>query len=291
MEEDASKRNPSDFVLWFTSSKFENQILQWDSPWGRGYPGWHIECSTMAMKYLGEHVDIHCGGVDHIPVHHENEIAQSEAYLGHDWVHFWMHGEFLQLKNAKMSKSSGTFLTLDSLIEKGYKPEHYRYFCLQSHYRSQANFSFEALDAAKNTYENLTAKIVELKQNPIKGNDENVLSEYIAKFDDFLFHDLKTPQALAVMWDALKTDQLSNDSKLKFLTHTDEVFSLKLDEIELPDENANVPAEIMALAEERLEARLAKNWQKSDELRDAVFKKGYVIKDLPGGKFELTKKN
>lgn len=291
VEEDSFKRNPSDFVLWFTSSKFENQILQWDSPWGRGYPGWHIECSTMAMKYLGERVDIHCGGVDHIPVHHENEIAQSEAYLGHEWVHFWIHGEFLQLKNAKMSKSKGEFLTLDSLIERGYKPEHYRYFCLQSHYRSQANFSFEALDAAKNSYENLADKVIELKQNPTKADDEDVLKKYITQFDDLLFCDLKTPQALAVMFEVLKTDKLCNLSKWKFLEHIDSVFSLNLDKIEAQKNAEEIPSDILDLAQKRLEARLEKNWQKSDEIRDEILSKGYVVKDLPEGKFELIKKN
>ena len=164
VETDDNKRNSSDFVLWFTSSKFKNQILQWDTKWGRGYPGWHIECSAMSVKHLGPHLDIHCGGVDHIAVHHENEIAQSEAYLGEKWCNCWLHGEFLQMKNdEKMSKSKGNFITLDTLIDKGYLPEAYRYLCLTSHYRSSLVFSYENLDAAAAALKNLHNKYLEFK--------------------------------------------------------------------------------------------------------------------------------
>ena len=290
IEQDTSKRNASDFVLWFTSSKFENQALQWDSPWGRGYPGWHIECSTMAMKFLGERVDIHCGGIDHIPVHHENEIAQSEAYLGHEWVKCWIHGEFLQLKNAKMSKSSGEFYTLDFLKDKGYEPMSYKYFCLTSHYRTQANFTFEALDSAKNSYESLKDKIKELK-NKAKENtasDEANLQNAVSAFDSYLFNDLKTPQALALMWETLKTEDLPPLSKHKFLSHVDSGFGLDLQNlIEKEEETLIVPDDVRALFEERLQARANKDWKRSDELRDKIAAKGFGLKDLPGNKAEI----
>ena len=288
IEQDTSKRNPSDFVLWFTSSKFENQILQWDSPWGKGYPGWHIECSTMAMKYLGENLDIHCGGIDHIPVHHENEIAQSESYLGHVWVKHWLHAEFLQMKNSKMSKSKGEFLTLDSLVDKGYKPEHYKYFCLMSHYKTPANFTFESLDGAKNSYESLLEKISILKNENNPQTNEKLEQEYIKKFDAFLFNDLKTPQALAVMWEVLKSDALPPKSKLSFVLHADTVFSLSLTAyINKPQEVFTLLDEDKQILEERQQARINKDWKRSDELRDLLASKGIGVKDLPNNAFEV----
>ncbi len=291
-EQDANKRNPSDFVLWFTSSKFENQILQWDSPWGKGYPGWHIECSAMAMKYLGERLDIHCGGIDHIPVHHENEIAQSEAYLGHEWVKCWMHAEFLQLKDGKMSKSKGDFLTLDTLVEKGYKPQHYKYFCLMSHYKTPALFNFDALDGAKNAYESLTDKIKAIKSEADKETtpapDNEAKQAYIDKFNAFLFDDLKTPQALAIMWEALKSDALSAKSKLNFVLHIDKIFGLSLtDLVNSQSEAFTLSDEIAQIVEERKQARMAKDWKKSDELRDLLKSKGIGIKDMPGNEVQV----
>lgn len=290
VEQDSSKRNPSDFVLWFTTSKFGNQVLQWDSPWGRGYPGWHIECSTMAMKYLGERVDIHCGGIDHIPVHHENEIAQSEAYLGHKWVNNWIHMAFLQMKDGKMSKSKGDFLTVDTLKEKGYKPEHYKYFCLTSHYRTSANFTFEALDAAKNSYESLIAKIKEYKR--IAANDDKTNTElensYIRDFDGFMFNDLKSPQSLAVVWDALKNNDLPAKSKLNFLAHVDSIFSLGLtDAINAQDTTLEIDNEVAKIIEQRLVARANKDWAMSDKLRDELAAHGIGIKDMPNGEYQL----
>ncbi len=290
VEQDTSKRNPSDFVLWFTSSKFGNQVLQWDSPWGRGYPGWHIECSTMAMKYLGDRLDIHCGGIDHIPVHHENEIAQSEGYLGHKWVNTWMHAAFLQVKDGKMSKSSGEFLTVDALKNKGYKPEHYKYFCLTSHYKTSANFTFEALDAAKNSYESLISKIKECKR--VAANDATTNAElenkYIHDFNEFMFNDLKSPQALAVMWDALKNADMPAKSKLNFLEHVDKIFGLFLTKV-INEQEAEVviPEEIIALAEQRKAAKAAKDWAMSDKLRDEITAHGYTVKDMPNNEYQL----
>ena len=295
VETDANKRNPSDFVLWFTSSKFKDQILQWDSKWGRGYPGWHIECSAMSMKYLGEHLDIHCGGVDHIAVHHENEIAQSEAYLSHKWCQMWLHGEFLQMKNdVKMSKSKGNFITLDTLIEKGYNPLAYRYLILTSHYRFPLIFSYENLDAAAQALNNLKAKYAELsndKDAVYSPDDEAKLQNYLQEFDAHLFNDLHTPQAMALVWKVVKDKDFPASLKLKFLDNVDMIFALDM----------NVPAverncecervlddEILKLIEERKVARLAKNWAKSDEIRDLLLAKGVVVKDMPGNEVEIS---
>jgi len=293
VEQDSNKRNLSDFVLWFTTSKFENQVLQWDSPWGRGYPGWHIECSTMAMKYLGERLDIHCGGIDHIAVHHENEIAQSEAFLGHKWVNCWMHAAFLQMKDGKMSKSKGEFLTLDTLIDKGYKPEHYKYFCLTSHYKTSSNFSFEALDAAKNSYESLVSKIKELKQLASDNNavDVELENSCINKFNSFMFNDLKTPQALAVVWEVFRNPAMPPKSKLNFIEHIDKIFSLSLEKIIKETETKLVlPDEISKIIEQRQQARIAKDWKTSDELRDVLLAKGYMIKDLANNQYQVFEK-
>lgn len=293
VDKDENKKNPSDFVLWFVSSKFKNQILQWDSPWGVGYPGWHIECSAMAMKYLGENIDIHCGGIDHITVHHENEKAQSEAYLGHKWVNNWVHSEFLQIKDGKMSKSSGNFITLDTLKEKGYKPLHYKYFTLTAHYKTPLIFSYENLDSAKNAYENLLVKIKNWKENiedKIENEEEykKQLDEYKNKFDNFLFDDLKTPQALSIIWEVSKSN-LPNKYKLDFINHTEKVFDLSLNN----EENfikLEVPQEVIEIAENRKIAKQNKDWALADNLRNKILELGYVIKDKPNNEYELIKK-
>ena len=294
VEEDENKRNSSDFVLWFTVSKFKNQILQWDTKWGRGYPGWHIECSTMSVKHLGEHLDIHCGGVDHIAVHHENEIAQSEAYLGHKWCKCWMHGEFLQMKNdEKMSKSKGNFITLDTLIEKGYQPEAYRYLCLTSHYRSPLVFSYENLDAAASALKNLYAKYLELKDaEKVSITDEQkaLLAKYAEQFDGFLFDDLKTPQALALVWTVLKDKNLPAELKLEFLDSADRVLSLGLEKAQKEEKaELELSDDIKAKLEERKLARQNKDWAKSDAIRDELAAQGIIVKDLPGNAYEVTK--
>ena len=293
-EQDMNKRNPSDFVLWFTSSKFENQILQWDSPWGRGYPGWHIECSTMASKYLGERIDIHCGGIDHIPVHHENEIAQSEARLGHEWVNYWVHMEFLNNKSGKMSKSKGGFLTLDTLVEKGYQPVHYKYFCLTSHYRSSAIFSDEAMDSAKKAYENLADFMAtfkaDVKNQSLTSDEQIALEKYKEEFNAYLFDDLKTPMALSYMWNMIKDNKLSETLRLGFLTHVDNVLNLFLKDVAPKKAQAvEVTPEIEELLKARAEARAAKDWAKSDEIRDKLTALGVGVKDLPNKEIELIK--
>ena len=285
VEEDMNKRNPTDFVLWFTSSKFENQILQWDSPWGRGYPGWHIECSVMSSKYLGEYIDIHCGGEDHIPVHHENEKAQSEGCFGHKWVNYWVHNKFLQLKDIKMSKSLGNILTVPALKEKGYNPLAYRYLALTAHYRSELQFTWEALDSAQAAYNNLKARVIEIKKGLTDSVDEVKKAEFLGKFDTAIFNDVATPQALAVMWEVVKDNTLGNATKWAILSEMDTVLGLKMDEMK---EEAYVPdAEVQALLDARKAARAAKDWAKSDEIRDALKAKGLTVKDLPDGSVEV----
>ena len=289
VEEDTNKRNPTDFVLWFTSSKFENQILQWDSPWGRGYPGWHIECSVMSSKYLGEHIDIHCGGIDHIPVHHENEKAQSEGCFGHKWVNYWVHNEFLQLKDIKMSKSLGNILTIPALKEKGYNPLAYRYLALTAHYRSSLQFTWEALDSAQTAFDNLKARVIEIKKDLTGTIDEVKKTEILAKFDAALFNDVSTPQALAVMWEAVKDANLNNATKWAVLSEMDTVLGLKMDEMK--EETFTPSEEALKLIEQRKQARLNKDWAKSDELRDTLAKMGVGIKDLPGNQLQIFSLN
>ena len=282
IEVDGNKKNPRDFVLWFTKSKFENHIMQWDSPWGKGYPGWHIECSAMSMKYLGEQFDIHCGGIDHIPVHHTNEIAQSEAASGKKWVNYWIHGEFLLMDKQKMAKSAGNFLTLQSLIDQGYDPLDYRFFCLGGHYRSQLVFNFESLDAARNARLNLVERVSELKSEAEPASSvEGAAAEILERFSGDVLSDLNAPKALASMWALLKDRQIPADQKLAALMKMDSVLGLELDKVEgsLPE----LTDEEMALVKEREEARTSKNWAKADELRDKLLEMGIVVKDTAAG--------
>ena len=293
-EQDENKRNPSDFVLWFTSSKFENQILQWESPWGRGYPGWHIECSAMSTKYLGERIDIHCGGIDHIPVHHENEIAQSEAKLGHEWVNFWVHMEFLNTKSGKMSKSTGGKTTLDTLKELGYSPMHYKYFTLTSHYRSSAVFSEEAMDGAKKAYENLCDYVATFKANTkndvLTEDDKVALEQLKTEFNNYLFDDIKTPLAISHIFSVVKDNKKSEKLRLEYLMHIDNVLNLDLSNIEAKkDESIEITPEIANLLEQRSIARAQKDWAKSDEIRDKLAALGIGVKDLPNKEIELIK--
>ena len=293
-EQDENKRNPSDFVLWFTSSKFENQILQWESPWGRGYPGWHIECSAMSTKYLGERIDIHCGGIDHIPVHHENEIAQSEAKLGHEWVNFWVHMEFLNTKSGKMSKSTGGKTTLDTLKELGYSPMHYKYFTLTSHYRSSAIFSEEAMDGAKKAYENLCDYVATFKANTkndvLTEDDKVALEQLKTEFNNYLFDDIKTPLAISHIFSVVKDNKKSEKLRLEYLMHIDNVLNLDLSNIEAKKaKSIEITPEIANLLEQRSIARAQKDWAKSDEIRDKLAALGIGVKDLPNKEIELIK--
>jgi cysteinyl-tRNA synthetase len=267
---DNERKNKSDFALWITNQP--NHIMLWDSPWGKGFPGWHIECSAMSMKYLGEQFDIHTGGEEHIPVHHTNEIAQSEcATKKKPWVKFWVHLRWLVINGGKMSKSLGNVYLLSELEEKGYKPLEFRYFCLGGHYRKNLNFTLENLDNAKNSYGRLKNITLELKE------DKKINKEYIEEFENAINDDLDMPKALQVLWKLVRDDKA--EGKYQTIKKMDEVFGLKL----LEKEKIEIPAEVKKLAEERETARKNKEWKKSDELRDKINKLGFVINDTPNG--------
>ena len=317
---DENKKNPQDFALWFTKSKFENQALLWDSPWGKGYPGWHIECSAMSMKYLGQHFDIHTGGIDHVPVHHTNEIAQSEGSFSAEeaakgpWVNYWMHNEFLVLQGAtKMSKSSGNFLTLQSLVDKGYDALDYRFFLLGAHYRKQILFSWDAMDGAKKSREALVGRVSKLAEKSdvlksaaakvyAKGQASDVsglsekAAEFITKFREAMENDLLAPVGLSMIQKVIKENALSNEEKIELVARMDTVIGLKLLEkaalvLEEEEKKASVnphegdpeAAEIDALVAERTEAKKAKNFARCDEIRDILRSRGITIIDTPKG--------
>ncbi len=278
VEKDKNKKNSHDFVLWFTRSKFQEQEMKWDSKYGRGFPGWHIECSAMATKYLGNKIDIHCGGIDHIPVHHTNEIAQSESATGtKPWVHYWMHGEFLILNKGKMSKSTGEFLTLQKVIEKGYDPLSYRYFCLGTHYRKPLMFSWEAMDSAQNSLKKIQNKVLELLEKPNEGKKNT--EQFIEEFQGAINDDLNMPQALAVIWDMLKDETVNNKEKYKTLVEFDRVLGLQLNEIK----KLKLSEEVQVLMEKREDARIKKNWKEADKIREELKSLGYIIEDTLSG--------
>jgi cysteinyl-tRNA synthetase len=286
IEVDEFKKNPFDFVLWFTNSKFSNQIMQWESPWGTGFPGWHIECSAMSMKYLGDRIDIHCGGVDHIPVHHTNEIAQSESVTGNKWANYWMHGEFLVLPNGKMSKSTGDFVTIAKLIEEGYSPLDYRHFCLQSKYSKQLIFSFESLTESQKAYRKLKSRIKNIIDNKTDGEniDKNLIKEYQDKFSTQISDDLNIANAFTVLSDIIKDNELSNTEKLYLIEDFDKVFSLNLTVDEEITNNDNVDEEyIQTLILERNIARNEKNWARADEIRDLLLERNIELLDSKDG--------
>ncbi|MDD4608320.1 MAG: cysteine--tRNA ligase [Bacilli bacterium] len=280
VSEDKNKKNQADFVLWFTDSKFENQAMQWDSPWGRGYPGWHIECSGISLKYLGEYLDIHCGGVDNIFPHHTNEIAQTEAYVGHKWCNYWCHGEHLNDSTGKMSKSKGEFLTLSLLESKGYNPLVYRLFCLQSHYRKQLVFSYEGMDNTSTAYNKLLNRIKGIK-NDLSGDvDEKIITKYDNQFKEALNNDLNTSLALTTLYDVLK-DDISNKTKLVLIEKFDKVLSLDLlKEKEVDNELVDY---INEMIEKRDMAKKNKDYALADQIRDELLTKGITIKDTREG--------
>ena len=287
VEEDTNKRNKNDFVLWFTKSKFEDQALKWDSPWGVGYPGWHIECSCISMKYLGEDLDIHCGGIDNAFPHHTNEIAQSESYLGHKWCNYWFHVHHLNTEDGKMSKSKGEFLTVSLLREKGYDPIVYRFFCLQSHYRRNLLFSWENLDNAAQAYDKLIAKIAAVE--PEGEIDEAALAKLKEKFLRALDADLNTSLAITAVYDVLK-EKTSGATKLAALEDFDKVLSLNLLEAaaalrkkQAEEEAANFDPEIDALVAARTQAKKEKNFAEADRIRDELKALGIEIIDTPQG--------
>ncbi len=270
------KRNPADFALWKKAPK--EHIMQWESPWGMGYPGWHIECSAMSRKYLGDTFDIHTGGVDHIPVHHENEIAQSEALVGHKTVDYWMHVEFMQVDGGKMSKSLKNTYTVSELEQKGYSAMAFRYFCLNTHYRKKLNFTFEGMDAAKTAYNRLLAAVHSHKGG--KSFDEEAVKKYDELFTEAINDDINIPLGLGVLWNMLKEkpSQAIYDLAMKF----DKVLGLALDTEPAP-EKVEAPEEVIKLAELRLKARKDKDWAQSDVLREQISKLGYQIIDKKDG--------
>lgn len=285
IEVDPYKKNPLDFVLWFTNSKFTNQIMQWESPWGKGFPGWHVECSTMSIKYLGQRIDIHCGGIDHIPVHHTNEIAQSEAALGHKWVNYWVHGEFLVVNNDKMSKSGGDFLTLDKIIKEGFSPLDYRYFCIQSKYRKQLEFNFYNLREAQNSLKKLKYKVINILENIDYRTeiDKAKVEVYKDAFITQIANDLNIANALTVLNDVIKAEKLNNTEKLFLIESFDKVLSLNLTEA-VKNEPLDIDEKwIENLLEERNAARKSKNWAKADEIRDTLLNNNIEIKDTREG--------
>ena len=298
VEEDTNKRNKNDFVLWFTKSKFEDQALKWDSPWGVGYPGWHIECSGISMKYNGEYLDLHCGGIDNAFPHHTNEIAQSESYLGHAWCPHWFHVLHLNTNDGKMSKSKGEFLTVSLLEEKGYDPLAYRFFCLQSHYRKSLVFSWENLDNATVAYNKLLAKIANLKD----GGDVDAAAadELKAKFTKAMDNDLNTSMGVTVLYDILKA-KTTDATKCAVIGAVDEVLGLKLLEkaaevrekqaklaaqpavFTVVSEDGEENAEVEALIRQRADAKKAKNFAEADRIRDELKAQGIEITDVAGG--------
>ena len=285
VSEDTNKKNKADFVLWFTKSKFDSQELKWDSPWGIGYPGWHIECSCISMKYLGEYLDIHCGGVDNIFPHHTNEIAQSEAYLGHKWCNYWFHVEYLNDINGKMSKSNGDALIIDTLIKKGYNPLSYRYMVLSSHYRKPLMFSYENLDSAENAYLKLKAKV--LKLNKEKNEISSDYAKYKEEFQTAMDNDLNTSLALTCVYDVLKSD-MNDYTKYQLIIEFDQVLSLDLT---IDDKDSSVvDDEIMKKIEERNNAKKNKDYVLADKIRNELLEKGIVLKDTrEGTTFEVIK--
>ncbi|MDE6593195.1 MAG: cysteine--tRNA ligase [Oscillospiraceae bacterium] len=292
VDADENKRNKTDFVLWFTKSKFEDQELKWESPWGLGYPGWHIECSCISMKHLGEYLDLHCGGIDNAFPHHTNEIAQSEAYLGHKWCNYWFHVHHLNTDKGKMSKSKGEFLTVSLLKSKGYDPLAYRFFCLQSHYRKSLVFSYENLDNAARAYEKIITAVSKLTDS---GNsDETAYNTLMTNFTAALDNDLNTSLAVTALYDVLKADT-SDSVKLKLIEEFDKVLGLDiiLHAKELQRKNAeaesDIPAEITALAEQRKEARKNKDFALADSLREKISELGYIIEETRQGT-KITRK-
>jgi cysteinyl-tRNA synthetase len=291
IEVDPNKRNPADFALWFTRSKFENQAMIWDSPWGRGYPGWHIECSAMSMKYLGERIDIHAGGIDHIPIHHTNEIAQSEAATGHKWVNYWVHNEFIIMDKGKMSKSAGGFLTLQTLVDAGYEPLDYRYFLLGAHYRSQLQFSYEGLDSARSARKSLGERVLALREKagtalPAASSLGPKARSYMDAFAGHLAQDLATPRAMAELWGILRDNEVPPQEALAGAFDMDKVLGLRLEEL-VAAKRADVDADLAVWIEgriaERAAAKAAKDWARADALRAELKGRGVLLEDGPAG--------
>ncbi len=291
----AGKKHAVDFALWKLTPLGVKRDMEWDSPWGKGFPGWHVECSAMSMKYLGETLDIHTGGIDHIPLHHTNEIAQSEAATGKPFVKYWVHHNFLFVNGAKMSKSAGTFITLDDVLAKGFKPRALRYLMLQTHYRGEMNFTWEALQGAQTALHSLKNQLAVIQQQMSRG-ERNTLSEeklekvnmLRKKFKDVIRMDLNTPQALGIMWEILKSSLPATD-KYDLLMIADEIFGLGLKDLSSEYKNPDAPAEIIALSEKRQALRLAGKFAEADKIREEIEQKGWIMQDK-GGEVVIKKK-
>lgn len=274
------KKNPHDFALWKFSQPNEKRQMEWDAFGHKGFPGWHIECSAMSMKYLGEQFDIHCGGIDHVPIHHTNEIAQSETATGKKpWVKYWMHGEFLVMGSDKMAKSAGNFITIDTLKEKNINPLAYRYFLLQTHYRKQLNFSWEALEAAQNGLKHLQEETLKCHSSDVRRRNLGIET----KFLEAINNDLDMPKALAIVWEGLKNNEIDYKTLLNF----DKILGLRLSDIK-ETEQIEIPTEIQTLLDQRAEARKTKNWTEADRLRDEINQFGYNVEDTKDGQ-KITK--
>jgi len=271
------KKNLTDFALWKFTKKGVKRQMEWDSPWGKGFPGWHTECVVMSAKHLGVPFDIHCGGIDHIPIHHTNEIAQAEAAFNKNLAKYWIHGEFLTLEGGKMAKSEGNIITIESLIKKGFNPLSYRYLCLSGHYRSKISFSWQALKSAQNALDNLYEKIREL--NPSRNKKGKSQQTYKKKFSEYINDDLNTPKAVALMWEVAKSKELSDGEKYKTLIDFDKVLGLGLSKIK----KSEIPQKVKKLAEEREKYRKENNWNKSDELREKIKSLGFAVEDTAQG--------
>lgn len=289
IEEDANKRNPFDFGLWFTNSKFDNQELKWDSPWGVGYPGWHIECSTIALKNLGEYLDLHFGAEDAVFPHHSNEIAQSEGYLGHKWCNYWVHLSFLNVNDSKMSKSKGDILRAKTLKDIGYNPLAYRYFILNTYYHKQVNFTFDTLDSAEVAYKKLKNKVLSLSQNGEL--DDDVFKNYDSKFKDAISDDLNTANAITLLHDLLKDDNVNSTTKIALIQSWEKVLSLDLF-VPFEKELTDISEEyILDMIHKRSEAKAIKNFSEADCIREELLSKGIRLKDTrEGTTYEIIKK-
>ncbi len=284
VQEDPDKKHPADFVLWFKAAgRFANHLMQWDSPWGMGFPGWHVECSAMSMRYLGETIDIHTGGIDHIPVHHTNEIAQSEAATGKQFVRYWLHGEFLIVGGGdKMAKSAGEFLTLQSLIDRGYDPMAHRYLCLTVHYRSKLHFTWESLDAAAAGYDRLKAFVNQASR--AGGDEPEWVQKYKDRFAEAVDDDLNIPRALAVVWEMIKeANRRQEYGVLDTLFTFDKVLGLKLDTATASAQEDELEPHYAELISEREQARASKDWARADEIRKELAAAGILLEDRPDG--------
>ena len=272
------KKHLTDFALWKFSPEGGKRDMEWKSPWGTGFPGWHIECSAMSMKYLGETFDLHTGAEDHIPIHHTNEIAQSEAATGKQFVKYWIHGAFLNFSGGKMAKSAGTFVTLRDLISKNYNPLEFRYFCLTAHYRKQLSFTWENLDAASNAFKHLKNKASEIK-NEKSSKGEELIKDYKEDFRNAINDDLDMPKAISLLWKTIESKELGSKEKLELIKEYDRIFGLNL----LKEERLSIPDSVRVIAEEREKARKSKNFRKSDELRETLKSIGWGVDDTAEG--------